>query len=35
MKNIRGFGSYKLVLDFIVGIKNDKLILKVFFSIDD
>lgn len=35
MKNLSGFGNNKLVLNFIVGIKNDKLILKVFFSFDD
>lgn len=35
MKNIRGLGSYKSVLDLIAGIKNDKPTLKVFLSIDD
>lgn len=35
MKNISGLSSYLLVFNLFVGIKDNKLILKVFLSYED
>lgn len=35
MKNVIGFSSFLLILNFIVGLKDNKLMLKVFLSYED